>query len=111
MSFRQRRSIARARRTARDWWRPACGAVLVLILAGPVHAANPWETAVNALRDAFVGPIARALALVSIVIGGLIFAYGEGQGKKTLAGIVFGLGMALGAVQFMNWLFPTASSN
>ena len=106
-----RRSAVRARRIVRDWWRPACVAALVLTAAGPAHAANPWETAVNALRDAFVGPIARALALVSIVVGGLIFAYGEGQGKKTLAGIVFGLGMALGAVQFMNWLFPTAASN
>ncbi len=29
-----------------------------------------------------------------------MFAYGEGQSKKTLAGIVFGVGMAIGAVKF-----------
>ena len=44
--------------------------------------------------------------LVAIVVGGLMFAYGEGQSKKTLAGIVFGVGMAIGAVNFMAWLFP-----
>jgi hypothetical protein len=35
-----------------------------------------------------------------------MFAYGEGQAKKTIAGIVFGVGMAIGAVNFMSWLFP-----
>jgi hypothetical protein len=40
------------------------------------------------------------LSLVAIVVGGLMFAYDEGQSKKTLAGIVFGVGMAIGAVNF-----------
>jgi pilus assembly protein CpaF len=40
------------------------------------------------------------LSLVAIVVGGLMFAYGEGQSKKALAGIVFGVGMAIGAVKF-----------
>ena len=46
-------------------------------------------------------------SLVAIVVGGLMFAYGEGQSKKMLAGIVFGVGMAIGAVNFMAWLFPS----
>jgi type IV secretory pathway VirB2 component (pilin) len=58
------------------------------------------------LQTAFTGPIARGLALVAIVVGGLMFAFGEGQSKKMLAGIVFGVGMAIGAVNFMAWLFP-----
>jgi hydrophobic/amphiphilic exporter-1 (mainly G- bacteria), HAE1 family len=41
-------------------------------------------------------PIAQRLSLVAIVVGGLMFAYGEGQSKKMLAGIVFGIGMAIG---------------
>jgi type IV secretory pathway VirB2 component (pilin) len=69
-------------------------------------AASPWETAVNALQMAFTGPIARGLSLVAIVVGGLMFAFGEGESKRMLAGIVFGIGMAVGAVQFMGWLFP-----
>jgi hypothetical protein len=37
-----------------------------------------------------------------------MFAFGEGQSKKVFAGIVFGLGIALGAVNFMSWLFGVA---
>jgi type IV secretion system protein TrbC len=73
----------------------------------PVLAqASPWENAVNVLQIAFTGPIARGLSLVAIVVGGLMFAYGEGQSKRVFAGILFGIGMAIGAVNFMAWLFP-----
>ena len=40
----------------------------------------------------FTGPIARGLSLVSIVVGGVTFAFGEGGSKRLLAGIVFGVG-------------------
>jgi type IV secretory pathway VirB2 component (pilin) len=70
-----------------------------------VQGNSPWENAVNVLQTAFTGPIAKGLALVAIVIGGLTFAFGEGAGKKTFAGIVFGLGMAVLAVNFLTWLF------
>ena len=83
---------------------------LMFLAALPVHAqqagSDPWDNAVNVLRTAFTGTIATGLSLVAIVVGGLMFAYGEGQSKKTLAGIVFGVGMAIGAVNFMAWLFP-----
>ncbi len=69
-------------------------------------AQSPWENAVNVLQISFTGPIARGLSLVAIVVGGLLFAFGEGQSKRAMAGIVFGVGMAIGAVNFMAWLFP-----
>ena len=79
------------------------------LVAAPAHAqqqGDPWDNAVNVLKTAFTGPIAIGLSLVAIVVGGLAFAYGEGQSKRMLAGIVFGVGMAIGAVNFMAWLFP-----
>ena len=83
---------------------------LLLLSTLPVYAQatgnDPWDNAVNVLKTAFTGTIATGLSLVAIVVGGLMFAYGEGQSKKTLAGIVFGVGMAIGAVNFMAWLFP-----
>src|SRR5258708_18420163 len=86
---------------------PLALAVLGLVLlAVPAHADSPWENAVDVLRTAFTGPIARGLSLVAIVVGGLMFAFGEGESKRMLAGIVFGVGMAIGAVNFMAWLFP-----
>ncbi len=79
-----------------------------LALADEVFAqgTDPWTQAVQALQAAFTGPIATGLALVAIVVGGLMFAFGEGAAKRTLAGVIFGVGMAVGAVNFMSWLFP-----
>jgi len=79
----------------------------VFLAAGvPLYADSPWENAVNVLQTAFTGTIARGLSLVAIVVGGLMFAFGEGESKRMLAGIVFGVGMAIGAVNFISWLFP-----
>lgn len=84
---------------------------LLMMSALPLYAqssgSDPWDNAVTVLKTAFTGTIATCLSLVAIVVGGLMFAYGEGQSKKTLAGIVFGVGMAIGAVNFMAWLFPS----
>jgi type IV secretory pathway VirB2 component (pilin) len=87
------------------------GTLLVLILGllwpMPVLAQPPWEVMVDRLSLSFTGPIARGLSLVSIVVGGLVWALDDSGGsKRMLAGILFGCGMALGAVQFRTWLFP-----
>ena len=83
-----------------------------MALADNVYAqgvgTSPWVNAVQVLEQSFTGPIATGLALVSIVVGGLVFAFGEGGAKRTLAGIIFGVGMAVGAVNFMAWLFPAS---
>jgi type IV secretion system protein TrbC len=81
-------------------------ALSVLVIPRKIQAASPWENAVDVLQTSFTGPIARGLSLVAIVVGGLMFAFGEGESKRMLAGIVFGIGMAIGAVNFMAWLFP-----
>jgi type IV secretory pathway VirB2 component (pilin) len=81
-------------------------ALLLLFPASSYAQGSPWENAVNVLMVSFTGPIARGLSLVSIVVGGVTFAFGEGGSKRLLAGIVFGVGMAIGAVNFMTWLFP-----
>src|SRR5258708_5679585 len=80
-------------------------AALLLLPASAYAQGSPWENAVNVLMVSFTGPIARGLSLVSIVVGGVTFAFGEGGSKRLLAGIVFGVGMAIGAVNFMAWVF------
>ena len=75
--------------------------VLTLALAAAAstdllaQGTSPWLQAIDVLQQAFTGPIAR----------GLMFAFGEGGSKKALAGIIFGLGMAMGAANFLAWLF------
>ena len=68
-------------------------------------AQSPWERAASNLEQTFTGPLARSLALVAIVIGGLMFMFGEGGAKRQISGIVFGGGLALFAAQFLTWLF------
>lgn len=85
----------------------ACLAIAENALAQQ-SGVSPWENAVQVLQNSFTGPIATGLSLVAIVVGGLVFAFGEGSGKRALAGIIFGVGMAIGAVNFMSWLFPAS---
>ena len=84
---------------------------IVVALVGTLHTpvfaqgVSPWLNAVDVLEQAFTGPLARGLSLIAIVVGGLMFAFGESGSKKALAGIIFGLGMAMGAANFLTWLF------
>jgi type IV secretory pathway VirB2 component (pilin) len=79
--------------------------VSVLLLPAVARAQSPWERAANNLALTFTGPLARALALVAIVIGGLMLMFGEAGAKRQVSGIVFGGGLALFAGQFLVWLF------
>ena len=90
--------------------RSLVGTAVGLLLAAPAFAQgagnSPWENAVNVLQQAFTSTIARGLSLVAIVVAGLTFAFGEGGSKRVLAGVLFGVGMAIAAVNFLAWLFP-----
>lgn len=101
-------TIERLRSTIRPILARAGVAVLVgaaaLATPGPLAAQNPWEEAIDNIATAMTGPIAQALSLIAIVIGGMMFAFGEGGAKRTTAGIIFGVGMAMGAAQFLTWL-------
>jgi type IV secretory pathway VirB2 component (pilin) len=77
----------------------------LLVLPATALAQSPWERAAGNLESTFTGPLARSLALVSIVIGGLMFMFGEAGAKRQISGIVFGGGLALFATQFLAWLF------
>jgi type IV secretion system protein TrbC len=97
----------------RVWPRAARAALLLLpalLLAAPAFAQapgnSPWENAVGVLQQAFTSTIARGLSLVAIVVAGLTFAFGEGGSKRVLAGVLFGVGMAIAAVNFLAWMFP-----
>ena len=87
-------------------YRPFVLSVAAILLAPALaFAQSPWERAANNLALTFTGPLARSLALVAIVIGGLLFMFGEAGAKRQISGIVFGGGLALFAAQFLTWLF------
>ena len=82
--------LARRHRPLVSW----CVVTLALVLVPTVL-----------LELSFTGPLARSLALVAIVLGGLTLMFGEQGAKRQLSGIVFGGGIALFAGQFLLWLF------
>jgi type IV secretory pathway VirB2 component (pilin) len=95
-----RRAIAATRRTQLG--------ILIsafVTMSALAFAQSPWERAASNLELTFTGPLARSLALVSIVIGGLLFMFAEQGAKRQISGIVFGGGLALFAGQFLTWLF------
>ena len=95
-------------RPTRTLPQPRRSEILIAILLSwslTVAAQSPWERAARNLESSFTGPLARSLALVAIVRGGLMFMFGEGGAKRQISGIVFGGGLALFAAQFLTWLF------
>jgi type IV secretory pathway VirB2 component (pilin) len=68
------------------------------------QTTDPWSTAAGQLSTAFTGPIAKGFSLVAIVIGGLELAFSEGGGRRTIGGLIFGVGLALGAATFLSWI-------
>ena len=105
----QRASGAASTRVARSLTRIVRDGITIFVLiaasATSAAAQSPWERAASNLERTFTGPLARSLALVAIVIGGLMFMFGESGAKRQISGIVFGGGLSLFAAQFLIWLF------
>jgi type IV secretory pathway VirB2 component (pilin) len=79
--------------------------LLVPALALAQSGGTPFDTGFTALQNLFTGTIAKVASLIAIVIGGYQFAHGEPGAKKTLAGVAAGTGVAVMAVNVLNWLW------
>lgn len=84
---------------------PSALALAVLLPVQLAAQSSPWGRAAEILANEFSGPIARGFSIVAIVVGGLSLAFSDGSGKRMIGGLVFGCGLALGAVQFITFLF------
>lgn len=68
-------------------------------------AAMPWEGPLCAVANSMKSTVARAAAVIAIVICGLAMAFGEMNGIfKTLMGLIAGASMALLATQWLSFL-------
>jgi type IV secretory pathway VirB2 component (pilin) len=103
----ERSALVSRRRRIATTQRTQLGILISAFVTMPalVFAQSPWERAASNLELTFTGPLARSLALVAIVIGGLLFMFAEQGAKRQISGIVFGGGLALFAGQFLAWLF------
>ena len=71
--------------------------VAMLALAAPAYAAGsgmPWEGPLEQIVDSITGPVARAAAVIAIVIAGVTIIFSEGGGGVRKLAFV-GLGIAI----------------
>jgi type IV secretion system protein VirB2 len=83
-------------------------AILPLLLFVPLAAhaqGSPFDNGFTALQTLFTGTVAKVASLIAIVIGGYQFAHGEPGGKKALAGVAAGTGIAVLAANVLTWLW------
>ena len=66
---------------------------------------SPFDNGFTALQTLFTGTVAKVASLIAIVIGGYQFAHGEPGGKKALAGVAAGTGIAVLAANVLTWLW------
>jgi len=82
------------------------GAALALgiLAAAPAHAAGsgmPWETPLENIVDSITGPVARAAAVIAIVMAGITVIFSEGGGGvRKLAFVGLGIAIMFAAVSF-----------
>jgi type IV secretion system protein VirB2 len=98
-------SVFRLTKAQRD--RAVCAVTLLTILFfTPFTAhASPFDTGISSVQTLFTGTIAKAAALIAIVIGGWGFAFGDPGAKKNLAGVAMGSGIAVMAANVLTWLW------
>ncbi len=81
----------------------ALGAAL-LACAAPAYAAGsgmPWEGPLEQIVDSITGPVARAAAVIAIVIAGVTIIFSEGGGGvRKLAFVGLGIAIMFAAVSF-----------
>lgn len=95
------------RETAPKRQRIAQAAVIITVLAlvPAVAHASPFDSGITSLQTLFTGTIAKAAALIAIVLGGFGFAFGDPGAKKNLAGVAMGTGIAVMAANVLTWLW------
>ena len=84
--------------------RIAAFGLALLACAAPAYAAGsgmPWEGPLEQIVDSITGPVARAAAVIAIVIAGVTIIFSEGGGGvRKLAFVGLGLAIMFAAVSF-----------
>lgn len=88
-------------------------AVLALLCcAAPAYAAGtgmPWEQPLQQVLDSVTGPVARAAAVIAIVISGFGIMFSEGGGGvRKLAFVGLGIAIIFAAASFFLQFFGFA---
>ncbi|PKP81948.1 MAG: conjugal transfer protein TrbC [Alphaproteobacteria bacterium HGW-Alphaproteobacteria-18] len=78
--------------------------LLTALAAAPAFAAGsgmPWETPLQQVVESITGPVARAAAVIGIVLAGIAIMFSEGGGGvRKLAFVGLGIAIMFAAVSF-----------
>ena len=90
----------------------AVTAAALLATCAPACAAGsgmPWEAPLQRILESIEGPVAKVVAVVTIIITGLSLAFGDMGGTfRRLVQVVFGLSIAFAATSFFLSFFSFA---
>ena len=103
--MRRSSSLSRLSQARRDRFTYAAAVFAVLTLLPIAAHASPFDSGITSIQTLFTGTIAKAAALIAIVIGGFGFAFGDPGAKKNLAGVAMGSGIAVMAANVLTWLW------
>ena len=91
------------------WLVAACASALMPSVAQAAGSGMPWEAPLQRILESIEGPVAKVVAVVTIIITGLSLAFGDmGGGLRRLIQIVFGLSIAFAATSFFLSFFSFA---
>ena len=103
--MRRSSSLFRVNPARRNRWARLSALTAVLLLLPMAAHASPFDSGISSIQTLFTGTIAKAAALIAIVIGGWGFAFGDPGAKKNLAGVAMGSGIAVLAANVLTWLW------
>lgn len=77
---------------------------VILLISSPAYASGsgmPWEGPLEQIVDSITGPVARAAAVIAIVVAGTAIMFSEGGGGvRKLAFVGLGIAVMFAAVSF-----------
>jgi type IV secretion system protein TrbC len=84
-------------------------AVITTEAAYAAGSGMPWEAPLQRILESIEGPVAKVVAVVTIIVTGLSLAFGDmGGGLRRLIQIVFGFSIAFAASSFFLSFFSFA---
>ena len=65
----------------------------------------PWDEPLIRIQENLTGPVASAVIIIAVALAGVMWALSaHGTGMRRISQVIFGAGVALGAVSFVTAL-------
>lgn len=65
----------------------------------------PWDEPLIRIQENLTGPVASAVIIIAVALAGVMWALSDhGTGMRRVSQVIFGAGVALGAVSFVTAL-------